>query len=110
LIYPVSSIQSNDDIKIKTHNYEGVNYKAAYLEVTEDSTINKYWWDYDTGILFKRTWGESDTLYFTLMYTNADLTERTGRRFCLGTILIAFASVATLVSYNIKLYQKRKKP
>ncbi|WP_287585397.1 hypothetical protein [Candidatus Borrarchaeum sp.] len=109
-IYPVSLIQSNDDVTIKTHKYEGVNYKAAYLEITEYGTVYKYWWDYDTGILFKHTFGESDTLYFHLIYTNADLTERTGRRFCLGTILIAFASVATLVSYNIKLYQKRKDP
>jgi len=110
LIYPVSSIQSNEDIKIRTHRYEGVNCKAAYLEITEYSTFYRYWWDYDTGILFKRTFGESETLSYHLFYTNADLTERTGRRFCLGTILIAFASVATLVSYNIKLYQKRKKP
>jgi hypothetical protein len=110
LIYPVSSMRSNEDIKIKTHKFEGVNYKAAYLEFAEYTTVYKYWWDYDTGILFKRTFGESDTLHYHLISTNADLTERTGRRFCIGTILIAFASVATLVSYNIKLYQKRKNP
>jgi len=110
-IYPVSLMQSNDDIQTKTYEYEGVNYKAAYLE--DDSTyvsVHRYWWDYNTGILFQRNFGESETIYYELEHTNADLTESTGIGFCMGTVLIAFASVATLISYNIKLSQKRKKP
>ena len=96
----------------ENYNFDGTNYEAAYIEYeeTEDGTTwtMEVWIDTGTGVLFEAA-GDSDagdSLEVMLVSTTADLTETGG--VCLGTILIAFISVVTLVSYSLVRYQKKK--
>ncbi|MFX1520583.1 MAG: hypothetical protein ACFFCD_11760 [Promethearchaeota archaeon] len=96
----------------ENYNFDGHNYEAANInyEETEDGTAwtMEVWIDSGTGILFEAQ-GSSDagdSLELMLTSTTADLTEAGG--ICLGTLLIAFVSVATLVSYGLIRYQKKK--
>ncbi len=71
LIYPVALMQENEDVEIKTYEYKGSTYIAAYLWVN----ATEYWWDYSTGILFQIDWCSDDKLVFIewgLWHTNAD--------------------------------------
>jgi hypothetical protein len=97
----------------QNYNFDGTNYEAAYFEYaeTEDGTAYnmEVWVDTGTGILFKAQGSsdQGDSLEVQLVSTTANLTSAGG--LCLGTLLIAFVSVATLVAYSIVRYQKKKK-
>lgn len=110
-IYPVSLMRENENIKTSTYEFNGNNYKAAYIKEESSKYQHEFWWDYNTGILFKyyQEPGPSTVTNIRLEYTNADLTEPTVIGFCLGTILIAFVSVTILVTYGFVKYQKKKK-
>jgi len=97
----------------QNYDFDGTNYEAAYIEYeeTEDGTTwtMEVWIDSGTGVLFEAV-GDSDagdSLEVLLVSTTADLTEAGG--VCLGTLLIALVSVATLVSYSLVRYQKKKR-
>lgn len=97
----------------ENYNFDGTNYDAANIEYeeTEDGTTYnmEVWVDTGTGVLFEAA-GESDAgdlLEIMLVSTTADLTESGG--VCLGTLLIALVSVATMVSYSLVRYQKKKR-
>ena len=97
----------------ENYNFDGTNYDAANIEYeeTEDGTTwtMEVWVDTGTGVLFEAV-GDSDagdSLEVMLVSTTADLTEAGG--VCLGTILIALISVATMVSYSLVRYQKKKR-
>jgi hypothetical protein len=97
----------------ENYNFDGTNYEAANIEYedTEDGTTYnmEVWVDTGTGVLFEAS-GESDagdSLEIMLSSTTADLTESGG--VCLGTLLIAFVSVVTMVSYSLVRYQKKKR-
>ncbi|MFX0077423.1 MAG: hypothetical protein ACFE96_18425 [Candidatus Hermodarchaeota archaeon] len=109
-IYPVSMMRENENIQTKTIEFNGNNYKAAYLKEESSDYQHEFWWDYNTGILFQyhQEPGPASVTDIRLEYTNADLTETTGRGFCLGTILIAFVSLTTLLIYSFVQYKKKK--
>ncbi len=90
-------------------NWKGTNYKAYYLKRIDDGGIFEGWMDQGTGISFEIWWtiGGTTYTYVELERTTANLTETEG--LCLGTILIAFVSVSTLVSYSIARYKKKKR-
>jgi len=105
-------MRENNNIKTRTYNFDGNNHKAAYIKEEDSSGIqHEFWWDYDTGILFEydsdiRT---ASVTRISLEYTNADLTDPPSRRFCLGSMLVAFVSVTMLITYSIVRYLKKKK-
>ncbi|WP_287589128.1 hypothetical protein [Candidatus Borrarchaeum sp.] len=95
----------------ENYNFDGNNYEAANInyEETEDGTTwtMEVWIDSGTGILFEAQ-GSSDrgdSLEVQLVSTTANLTSAGG--LCLGTLLIAFASVATLVVISLVRYHKK---
>ena len=91
------------------HDWQGNNYKTIYFKYTmAGGDYTEGWMDQETGICLEaRANYEGKTYtYAELQSTTADLTEAGGT--CLGTILIAFVSVATLVTYSLVRYQKKK--
>jgi hypothetical protein len=100
-------------LSTENYNYEGTNYEAAYIQITETEDNAEWtfelWYDTGSGILFeeKGTSDQGESIDIILVSTTSDLTESGG--LCLGTILIALVSVTTLVSYSLIRYQKRKR-
>ena len=89
-------------------NWKGTNYKAYYMKQIDDLGIFEGWIDQGTGISFEiwRTISGTTYTYLELERTTATLT-RTG--LCLGTIFIAFISVATFISFSVVRYKKKKR-
>ena len=87
-------------------SWKGTNYKAHYAKtIFDDGGFIEAWVDQGTGILFVMR-GTATPQTVELESTTASLTKA---GFCLGTVLIAFVSVATLVSYSIVRYGKKKR-
>jgi len=86
-------------------SWKGTNYKTHYVKRIDDGGNIEAWIDQGTGILFEMQ-GTTPPQTVELESTTASLTKA---GFCLGTILIAFVSVATLVSYSIVRYGKKKR-
>jgi len=89
-------------------SWQGDNYETYYVKAIDNSDTYESWIDKGTGIMLEMRWTTGGSTYtvLTLESTTASLSSA---GFCLGTVLIAFVSVATLVAYSIVRYQKRKK-
>jgi len=89
-------------------SWKGDNYETYYTKVVDGSDTYESWIDRSSGIMLEMRWTTDGTTYTGIILedTTADLTEA---GFCLGTVLIVFVSIATLVSYSLVRYQKKKR-
>jgi hypothetical protein len=90
------------------HNWKGTNYKTHHLKWVSSGDNFEQWIDTGSGITLELTRTIGGTAY-TIVILESTTAKLTKAGFCLGTVLIAFVSVATLVSYSLARYQKKKR-
>ena len=88
-------------------SWKGDNYETYYAKAIDNSDTFESWIDKGTGIMLEMRWTTGGTTY-TVVILESTTASLTSAGFCLGTVLIAFVSVATLVSYSLIRYRKRK--
>ena len=89
-------------------SWKGDNYETYYVKSIDNSDTYESWIDKGSGITLEMRWTTGGTTY-TMLILESTTASLASAGFCLGTILIAFVSVATLVAYSIVRYQKKKR-
>ena len=108
-VYSQSRLQRDKaDAELANYNWNGTNYKTYHFKWDGVEHYFEEWIDTGTGITLEitRTHGETTYTEVILESTTARLTKA---GFCLGTILIAFVSIAAFASYSLARHQERKK-
>jgi len=89
-------------------SWQGDNYETYYAKTIDNSDTYESWIDKGTGITLEIRWTTGGSTY-TVLILESTTASLSSAGFCLGTVLIAFVSVAAIVAYSTIFYKKRKR-